>query len=347
MQSLAVKYRPKKFEDVVSQKSVIKILQRQIETNKIVNCYLFCGPSGTGKTTLARIFANEVNHGAGMPIEIDGASNNGVDNVRTIIDNAKDRALDATYKVFIIDEVHMLTTAAWNAFLKCIEEPPRYTIFIFCTTDPQKIPATILNRVMRFNLTKISTQEIKNRLLFVCQQENCTNYEESIDYISKIANGGMRDALAMLDKCLGYSNDLSINNVLSILGVFSYEVMFDLINDIIDRKEDSIINIIEKLYNDGYDLKQFVELFLDFCLDISKFCIFKDMNVVKIPTSFKDNLLYTIGPDLYSSDETNGKACIKYFNSIVDKLLKLKQDIKFDANIKNTTLIELLQLARG
>ena len=121
----------------------------------------------------------------GSPIEIDGASNNGVDNVKMIIQSSAERSLDSTYKVYIVDECHMITTAGWNAFLKILEEPPMYTIFMFCTTDAQKIPATIINRVQRFNLTKVNTQEIKNRLRFVCEQEHFINYEESIDYISK------------------------------------------------------------------------------------------------------------------------------------------------------------------
>ena len=153
MEALAVKYRPKTFEDVVSQNAIIRILRKQIELKQFKNCYLFCGASGCGKTTVARIFANAINQGNGNPIEIDAASNNGVDNVRQLIKTASERSLDSEYKIIIIDECHALTTQAWQAFLKCIEEPPMYTIFIFCTTDPQKIPTTIINRTMRFNFS--------------------------------------------------------------------------------------------------------------------------------------------------------------------------------------------------
>ena len=146
MQSLATRYRPKTLEEVCSQASIIKILKKQIQTGQIKNCYLLCGPSGTGKTTIARILAYLINEGKGEPIEIDAASNNSVDNVRNLIDQAHERAIGCKYKIFIIDECHMITPQGWNAFLKCIEEPPAFTIFIFCTTDPQKIPATILNR---------------------------------------------------------------------------------------------------------------------------------------------------------------------------------------------------------
>ena len=147
MISLAVKWRPKTFEEMVEQKSVVQILQKEIETNQIKNCYLFCGQSGAGKTSQARLFAKRINNNVGEPIEIDAASNNSVENVRNIVKAAQERSIDSKYKVYIIDEAHALSNQAWQAFLKCIEEPPEFTVFIFCTTDPQKINATILNRV--------------------------------------------------------------------------------------------------------------------------------------------------------------------------------------------------------
>ena len=137
---LATKYRPNTFSEVVGQQAVIKILQRQIELDKISQCYLFCGASGCGKTTLARIFAKELNGSFNGLVEMDAASNNGVDNVRSIVEDAKQRSISSKYKVFIIDECQSITTQGWQAFLKCIEEPPKFTIFIFCTTDPQKVP---------------------------------------------------------------------------------------------------------------------------------------------------------------------------------------------------------------
>ena len=145
-ESLAVKYRPQKWEDVCGQTSIIRILIRQLELNQLRNAYLFAGASGCGKTTLARIFANRINNNIGYPEEIDAASNNGVDNVKAIIKSAQERAIDSKYKIFIIDECHMITPQGWNAFLKCIEEPPKYTIFIFCTTEKNKVPDTIKNR---------------------------------------------------------------------------------------------------------------------------------------------------------------------------------------------------------
>ena len=169
--ALAVKYRPKTFDDVVEQEAIKDILTEQIETNSFKHAYLFCGPAGCGKTTAARIFANDLNKGKGNPIEVDAASNNGVDNIREIIDNAKRKSLDSEYKIYIIDEVHMLSIGAFNAMLKLLEEPPAGTIFIMCTTDPQKIPATILSRVQRYDFSKISTDSITARLVHILENE--------------------------------------------------------------------------------------------------------------------------------------------------------------------------------
>lgn len=169
--SLAVKYRPRAFDDVTEQSAIRTILEQQIQSGQIKNCYLFCGPAGTGKTTCARIFANEINKGAGNPIEMDAASNNGVDYVRELIIQAKVKSLDSDYKVFILDECHALSNNAWQAMLKIIEEPPAKSIFIFCTTDPQKIPKTILSRVQRYDFQRISYRGIVNRLERILNEE--------------------------------------------------------------------------------------------------------------------------------------------------------------------------------
>lgn len=329
--SLPIKYRPTDFNEVCSQVSVIKILEKQIETKQFVNCYLFSGPSGTGKTTIARILANKINNNMGSPIEIDAASNNGVDNIRLLIEQAGLRSLDSEYKIYIIDECHMLTNQSWNALLKLIEEPPKYTIFIFCTTELQKVPETIQNRCQRYRLSRISNKLIYDRLKYICKEENIKNTKEAIDQITKMSMGSMRQAIAYLDKCKDYG-DVDINNVLSVLGNFSYDVFFELVNAIIDKDSKKIISIIEDIYNNGDDLKLFTELLVDFLLDLSKFTIFKSFDIIKIPESYKDKLEYTINVENPS----------KYFNHLIDKALELKQIVKGDLNIKTTLEIFLI-----
>jgi DNA polymerase-3 subunit gamma/tau len=335
--SLAVKYRPQTFNDVSSQTSTIKILQRQLELKQYSNVYGFSGPTGVGKTTLARIFANAINGGQGNPIEIDGASNNGVDNIRNIIHDAKERSIDSEYKIYLIDEAHMITAAGWNAFLKTLEEPPAYTIFMFCTTDIQKVPSTIKNRWMNFTLNKVPTEQIRIRLEQICQQEGFINYTEACDYIAKVSDGGVRDAISILEKASNYSKDLSINNVLKSLGSSSYHLFFKLTDSIIDGNEKEVINTIETLYQEGNDLKLFVDSYLDFTLDLNKFCIFNDMKVTKIPLSMEKETKYTAGI-------ANNTA---YFNKFTSSILDLKNTVKNDSLIKTTIVVFLLKMCRS
>ena len=335
-ESLAVKYRPRTFEDVCGQPSIVKILNRQIDKKEFKNSLLFCGASGCGKTTCARIFANMINEGKGEPIEIDAASNNGVENVRQIIHDAQERSIDSKYKIYIIDECHSLTNQAWQAFLKCIEEPPTYTIFIFCTTDPQKIPETIKNRVQRFTFNRIGTEQIKDRLSYICRQEGFTNYEESVDYLSKLCEGGMRAGITYLDKCSSYSTDLNINNVLSALGNYSYQTFFDLINNMIDGNEANVLDIISKYYDEGNDLKLLVDQFLNFCMDVTKYSLFRSPDVTRIPLSMENQL----------AGATNFDNASKYYTYVIDKLLVLKNMLKNDSSPRSTIEILFLQITR-
>lgn len=335
-QALATKYRPTNWEDIVEQDSIKKILMKQVETNTCKNTYLFCGATGCGKTTAARAFAFYINKGTGAPIEIDAASNSGVDNVRNIIKSAQERAIDGVYKIYILDECHQFSNAAWNAMLKIIEEPPAYTIFIFCTTDPQKIPATILNRVQRFNFTRISAQGIRNRLDYICKQEGFTNYVETIDYISRICDGGMRDSIALLEKCASYSTELTIDNALIALGNYSYNIFFDLVNALIDGDQAKVVSIMSDYYNQGNDLKLFVDQFLNFAIDVTKYALFKTCDLTRIPSSMEDSLKFATGFDQPE----------KYYSYLIDKLLELKNMIKADTNVKATVEVMLLQIAR-
>lgn len=336
MEALAVKYRPQKFDDVCDQESIKKILTKQLELGEIKNTYLFCGASGCGKTTVARIFANAVNEQKDSAIELDAASHSGIGDVREIIKAAADRSISSKYKVYIIDECHALSKDAWQAFLKTIEEPPQYTIFIFCTTDPQKIPATILNRVMRFNFNRISSEKIRQRLIYICEQEQFTNYAESCEYISKICSGQMRDAIALLEKCASYSRDLTIENTLAALGDYSYSTMFDLLNGILYKDVNKCIQVLTNLYNTGNDMKLFIDKYLEFCLDVAKYIVTQDIRAVKIPASMEGNIQAAV--NFQGADQ-----CYYY---IIDRLLELKNMLKNDTEVFTTIQVMMMRIAR-
>lgn len=290
-QPLANKYRPQKFEDVSEQGAIKTIIENQIKQNDIRNAYLFCGGAGTGKTTCARIVANMINNDKGKPIELDAASNNSVDDVRKIINDSKFRALDSKYKIYIIDECHSLSNAAWQAMLKLLEEPPASTVFIFCTTDPQKIPRTILSRVQRYNFQRISKDGIVSRLKYIIDKENSENLqsriiyeEEAIDYIAKQAQGGMRDAITTLDKCLQYSKELTLNNVVKVLssGVTPYE-LFDFTKLLLDKNAEGAISKLNEFFMSGIDMSLLLNMYFDFLLNLQKYLLLNNSNVSNLP----------------------------------------------------------------
>lgn len=294
-QALALKYRPHKFSDLTEQSAVVKILENQIATNTIKNGYLFVGAAGTGKTTSARIFADMINKSFGEPIELDAASNNSVDDIRRITEEAQTKSLDSEYKVFIIDECHMLSNAAWNAFLKTLEEPPVKSIFILCTTNPEKIPATILSRVQRYNFQRISMQGVIDRLLYILEQEDSEadisglDWDiQAVDLIAKIADGGMRDAITLLDKCLSYSNDLTVQNVINALGVADYDTMFELTKFLANKEVSCMLNLITSVYASGMDLKQFIKDYFEFILDLNTYHKTASMALIKLPINYED-----------------------------------------------------------
>lgn len=336
MSSLAVKYRPDTWQSVMGQDVIVQILKKQIDTNTVKNTYIFSGASGCGKTTVARIFANEINKYQGYPIEIDGASNNGVDNVKQIISSASQRSLDSEYKVYIIDEAHMLTTQAWNAFLKTIEESPKYTIFIFCTTDPQKIPDTIKNRCMRFNFTRIPSSIIYERLSYICAEEGVNVEADVLNYISRISSGEMRNAISKLETCMDFSQPIMIGTALSALGVYYYDIYFDLINAVVDGDFNRVSGLLDGVYSDGNDLKLFTTNFLTFLLDILKYSFNHDINCTKLPNTYKDNLEFSIGFD----DAT------KYYNYYIDKILELKNMLRTDSEPYQTVLVVFNKMCR-
>lgn len=337
-EALAVKYRPKVFEDMTEQSAIKDILMNQLETKTFQHGYLFTGPAGTGKTTSARIFANMINAGKGNPIEVDAASNSGVDNIRQIIEDAKRKPLDAEYKIFIVDECHSLSNGAWQALLKTLEEPPKFTIFIFCTTDPQKIPATILSRVQRYNFQKISNEGIVKRLEDICIHENSQDYNdpnlrdigdivrypEALEYIAKVCNGGMRDAITLLDKCLSLSYDLTLENVLKTIGAEDYDTFIEFLDALETREKEIAIRIIEDVYNAGKDVKQFMKDFAKFILEVEKYALYKNFDYISLPNTLENELEQLIDDSLFD---------------VMDFVVSLNSQIKWDSDPK--TLVEL------
>lgn len=334
--SLATKYRPKTWEEVVGQDSIVSILNKQLEANNIKNTYIFSGASGCGKTTVARLFIDRINKGCGQPYELDAASNSGVDNIREIVKSSQERSLISEYKAYIIDECHALSNQAWQAFLKCIEEPPKYTIFIFCTTEPNKIPDTIKNRCMRFNFNRVESSLIYKRLCYIAENEGAVNYVDSCDYISRICSGELRNGISMLEKCLDYSNDLNIENVLYSLGDYSYDTYFKLVNDIIDGNLTDIFSILTSVYNEGVDLIRFVDSFIDFNLDITKYILYKDIKYTKFPSTLEDELKFCTGIN-------DAK---KYFFYIIDNLLETKNMLKSNSDTKSIVEVMFSKMGR-
>ena len=329
-QSLAVKYRPKCWEDVTEQSVVKDILENQVKTKTVQSAYLFTGPSGTGKTTSARIFANMINDGKGNPIEVDAATNSGVDNIRQIIEDAKRKPLDAEYKIFIVDECHSLSDSSWQALLKTLEEPPKFTIFIFCTTDPQKIPATILSRVQRYNFQKISNEGIVKRLNMILETESKESdipiswTTDAVEYISKVSSGGMRDAITLMDKCLSLSNNLSLKYVLQAIGGEDYSTFITFLSALEGKEKEISIKVIEDVYNAGKDVKQFMKDFAKFILEVEKYTIYGNFDYVNLPNTLESNLKQLNSVDLFN---------------VMDFVVSLNNQIKWENDAR--TLIEL------
>ena len=333
--ALAVKYRPQTFEEVTEQEILTTILKQQISSKQIQHCYLFCGPAGCGKTTCARIFANEINGGQGIPVELDAASNNGVEDVRNIIQQAQTKSLDSEYKVFIIDECHSLSNAGWQAFLKLLEEPPAKSIFIFATTDPQKIPKTILSRVQRYDFQRISQQGIVHRLQYILANENIIVDQSNIDaieYIAKLADGGLRDAISLMDKCLAFTDELTLETVVKVLGVVDYDEMFRFTDTIIENKLNESIQLIESVHTSGKDLKQFVKQYIQFLLDIQKYAIGCDWKYISLPrlSQYEEWLK---GCGTYEFDR-----CFE----LLDCMLKINNKIKYSSVPKCVIETEVL-----
>ena len=275
------KFRPKVFEDVKGQEPIVTTLRNQIKNERTTHAYLFCGTRGTGKTTIAKIFAKAVNcespidgspcgecpmckgiqDGSSMNvIELDAASNNGVDSIREIVEEVTYSPTAGRYKVYIIDEVHMLSTGAFNALLKTLEEPPSYVIFILATTEPHKLPITILSRCQRYDFRRISIDTIGNRIRELTSVEGVDIEEKAVNYIARQADGSMRDALSLLDQCIAFyfGQKLSYDNVLSVLGAVDTTVFSQLIRCVLDADVAGALKVLEEIVIQGRELGQFI-----------------------------------------------------------------------------------------
>lgn len=312
---LARKYRPQTFNEVIGQEHIVELLTKAISTNRIAHAYLLTGPRGVGKTSCARILAKSLNCEKGPTlnpcgkcsacleiakgtsfdvIEVDGASNRGIDEIRTLRENVKFAPTYGKFKIYIVDEVHMLTSEAFNALLKTLEEPPEHVKFIFATTSPNKVPATILSRCQRFDFKRISIKTTVDALAEICKKEKLTIDNDALYAIAKAAQGGMRDALSILDQ-LSALNERTIvaDDVFSMLGIVETQFLFDLTDALAQKNCVQTLEILEKITDKGKDIKQFVKELIEH---------FRHLMIIKVggkalgkmvdyPIAIKDQLL--------------------------------------------------------
>lgn len=299
-------YRPRTFEDVVGQEHIIKTLKNQIKNNNIGHAYLFSGTRGTGKTSTAKIFARAVNCLNSINeepcneceicidtlndnimdiVEIDAASNNSVDDIRELKESVKYTPAKAKYKVYIIDEVHMLSPGAFNALLKTLEEPPSYVIFILATTEPHKIPATILSRCQIFDFKRVSSKDIANRMAYICEKQNIQAEEKALNLIARNSQGALRDALSILDQCMSFGNEkIEYNDVIELLGTVNIDELFELSQAIMNENTKKSLQILNGFIIWGKDIRNLINDLIDHFRNLMICKVSKDLDeIISLP----------------------------------------------------------------
>ena len=346
-------YRPSTFDEVAGQQHIVKTLKNALKTNKIAHAYLFAGPRGTGKTTMAKLFAKALNCDEGIGcqcneckncraiidgshpdvLEIDAASNRGINEIKDLIEKVKYSCILGRYKVYIIDEVHMMTTEAFNALLKTLEEPPEHVIFILATTEPHKILPTILSRCQRYDFTKVSDEDIKERLKKILELEKVSYNDEAVNTIISLADGGMRDALSILDQVLAYSgNTLNEEDILSIFALESKEEKIGLIKSIAGHNVSDVLSRLAKYIQKGSDIKRLTNDIL---------VILKDVLIYGL--TYRNDLFQFINED--DAKELNNILTSNRIIEMIDILLNTTKEYKQLNDIKPLFEVTLLKLS--
>ena len=358
-QAIYRKFRPKIFDDVLGQEHVTKTLKNQILSDNIAHAYLFSGIRGTGKTSTAKIFARAVNctnSHDGNPcnecdicksildetnmdvIEMDAASNNGVEDIRELRDKVKFLPVKSKYKVYIIDEVHMLSKGAFNALLKTLEEPPEHLLFILATTEPQKIPATILSRCQRFDLKRIKSSVIVENMKKVCQEINVEYDEKALKLIAANSEGAMRDALSILDRCVSFNNEMvDYETVINLLGTVNYQVVMEAANSLMDKSIEKTMILVDDILNSGKELS--------FFLDELIIC-FRNMLIIKT-TNSTDNLMRVSEDEEEALKKASTKISVDEIVNYIEDLSTTQLECKRSLNPRVLLETKLIKMLRG